>query len=128
MHAVARLALNPHIQNIQTSWVKMGPDGSRACLQAGANDMGGTLMNETITRSAGAAWGQELAPRQMEDLITSIARTPRQRTTLYGPVPGERDAVSRVATPLDSIVNTSPQPIKNKPIISINTSASRVIN
>ena len=122
MHAVARLVLHPHIQNIQTSWVKMGPDGSRTCLQAGANDMGGTLMNETITRSAGAAWGQELAPQQMEDLITSIARTPRQRTTLYGLVPGERDAASRVATELDSIVNTSPQAIKNKTIKSINNS------
>ena len=128
MHAVARLALHPHIQNIQTSWVKMGPDGSRTCLQAGANDMGGTLMNETITRSAGAAWGQELAPQQMEDLITSIARTPRQRTTLYGPVPGERDAASRVATELDSIVNTSPQAIKNKTIKFIKNSGSGEIS
>ena len=127
MHAVARLALNPHIQNIQTSWVKMGPDGSRACLQAGANDMGGTLMNETITRSAGAVWGQELAPDQMEQLITSIARTPLQRTTLYGPVAGEREAASRVAAALNPVVNNSPQPIKNKPTILNRPSASGAI-
>ncbi len=116
MHAVARLALHPHITNIQTSWVKMGPHGSKACLQAGANDMGGTLMNETITRSAGAAWGQELPPEKMEQLITSIARTPLQRTTLYGSAPVERNAASRSAAPLDQVVNNYPQPIKNKRI------------
>ena len=116
MHAVARLALHPHISNIQTSWVKMGPDGSRACLNAGANDMGGTLMNETITRSAGAAWGQELAPDAMEQLIESIGRTPRQRSTLYGSVAGEREAASHAAAPLDPVVNNSPQPIRSKHI------------
>ena len=124
MHAVARLALHPHIGNIQTSWVKMGPEGSRACLNAGANDMGGTLMNETITRSAGAAWGQELAPDRMEQLIESIGRTPRQRSTLYGPVADERDAASRRATPLDPVVNNAPQPIKNKQIKSKSYPAS----
>jgi FO synthase len=88
MHAVARLALHPHIRNIQTSWVKMGPEGAAACLRAGANDLGGTLMNESITRAAGATHGQEFAPEQMEELIASIGRQPRQRTTLYGtPVP-----------------------------------------
>ena len=64
MHAVARLALHPHIPNIQTSWVKMGPEGVQACLNAGANDLGGTLMNETITRAAGAAHGQEMRRRK----------------------------------------------------------------
>ena len=58
MHAVARLALNPLITNIQTSWVKMGPEGVKACLRSGANDLGGTLMDETITRSAGASHAQ----------------------------------------------------------------------
>src|ERR1700716_4312964 len=62
MHAVARLALHPLIPNIQASWVKMGPDGVKTCLRAGANDLGGTLMDETITRSAGAAHGQEMTP------------------------------------------------------------------
>jgi FO synthase len=90
MHAVARLVLHPHIANIQTSWVKMGREGAAACLQAGANDIGGTLMNESITRAAGATHGQEMPPDAMNDLIRSIGRAPRQRTTLYGTPPAER--------------------------------------
>ncbi|MGP0095152.1 MAG: 5-amino-6-(D-ribitylamino)uracil--L-tyrosine 4-hydroxyphenyl transferase CofH [Xanthobacteraceae bacterium] len=90
MHAVARLALNPLITNIQTSWVKMGPDGAKACLSAGANDLGGTLMDETITRSAGATHGQEMPPSQMEAVIRSLRRQPRQRTTLYAIASEER--------------------------------------
>ena len=72
MHAVARLALHPHITNIQTSWVKMGPQGAAACLNAGANDLGGTLMNESISRAAGTEHGQEFPPEAMEDLIRSL--------------------------------------------------------
>jgi FO synthase len=87
MHAVARLALHPHVANVQASWVKMGPEGVKACLEAGANDVGGTLMNETISRSAGAAHGQEMTPAMMEELVRGIGRTPRQRTTLYRAVP-----------------------------------------
>ena len=87
MHAVARLALHPLIPNIQTSWVKMGLAGARACLQAGANDLGGTLMNESISRAAGARHGQEMTPARMEQLIRGLGRTPRQRTTLYGEAP-----------------------------------------
>jgi len=83
MHAVSRLALHPLIPNIQASWVKMGPEGVKACLRAGANDLGGTLMNESISRAAGAAHGQEMAPAMMEDLIHSVGRRPRERTTLY---------------------------------------------
>ncbi len=90
MHAVARLALHPLIPNVQTSWVKMGPAGIAVCLRAGANDLGGTLMDETITRSAGAVHGQEMTPNTMEDLIASLGRVPRQRTTLYADVPEER--------------------------------------
>ena len=90
MHAVARLALHPLIPNIQTSWVKMGPEGVKVCLQAGANDLGGTLMNETITRSAGAVHGQEMHPTAMENIIRSIGRQARQRNTLYYAVPDER--------------------------------------
>ena len=86
MHAVARLALHPLIPNIQTSWVKMGPEGVKACLKAGVNDLGGTLMDETISRAAGAAHGPEMASAVMEDLIRSAGRTPRERTTLYGEV------------------------------------------
>ena len=77
MHAVARLALHPLITNIQTSWVKMGPDGAALCLNAGANDLGGTLMNESISRAAGTQHGQEFPPEAMEGLIRSIGRIPR---------------------------------------------------
>ena len=106
MHAVARLVLHPHITNIQTSWVKMGPAGVVACLDAGANDLGGTLMNETITRAAGATFGQEMPPEEMDTLITSIGRVPVQRTTLYGLAPQERQAASYGADPLSEAVNT----------------------
>ena len=85
MHAVARLALHPLIPNIQASWVKMGPEGVKACLNAGVNDLGGTLMDESISRAAGALHGQEMAPAMMEELIRSAGRRPRERTTLYAP-------------------------------------------
>jgi FO synthase len=94
MHAVARLALHPLIPNVQASWVKMGPEGVKACLAAGANDLGGTLMNETITRSAGAVHGQEMTPETLERIIRSVGRLPRQRTTLYGDAPAARIAAS----------------------------------
>ncbi|MES2561897.1 MAG: 5-amino-6-(D-ribitylamino)uracil--L-tyrosine 4-hydroxyphenyl transferase CofH, partial [Pseudomonadota bacterium] len=84
MHAVSRLVMHPLIENIQVSWVKMGESGARACLAAGANDLGGTLMNESISRAAGTQHGQEMAPAQMERLIRSVGRVPAQRTTLYG--------------------------------------------
>ncbi len=87
MHAVARLALAGDIDNIQVSWVKMGVEGSKLALQAGANDLGGTLTNENISRAAGAAHGQELTAEGMEALIRSIGRIPRRRTTLYETVP-----------------------------------------
>lgn len=106
MHAVARLVLHPHITNIQVSWVKMGADGVKACLRAGANDLGGTLMNESITRAAGGEFGQELPPAQMEDIIRSTGRIPVQRTTLYQPAPEERQAASFQATDLQPIVLT----------------------
>lgn len=106
MHAVARLALNPVIDNIQTSWVKLGPEGAIDCLNAGVNDLGGTLMNESISRAAGASHGQEFAPARMDELINSLGRTPRQRTTLYGMPPGERIAASYDARPLTTIHNT----------------------
>jgi FO synthase len=90
MHAVARLVLHSWIQNIQASWVKLGPEWAQRCLSAGANDLGGTLMNESISRAAGAAHGQELAPAQMQEIIAALGRPWRQRTTLYG----EADAAS----------------------------------
>ena len=106
MHAVARLALHPLIPNIQVSWVKMGAEGSKACLQAGANDMGGTLMNESISRAAGASHGQEMPPEAMDALITGMGRIPRQRTTLYGAPPPERTRASYGADELTPIVLT----------------------
>jgi FO synthase len=108
IHAVARLALHPLIPNIQTSWVKMGPDGAAACLKAGANDLGGTLMNESITRAAGATHGQEMAPEAMESLIRSLGREPWQRTTLYRAAPAERIAASFGAAPLSQPINARP--------------------
>ena len=83
MHAVARLVLHPHLRNIQASWVKLGPRWAQEALRFGANDLGGTLMNESISRAAGAAHGQELAPTRMEELIRALGRMPLQRTTLY---------------------------------------------
>ena len=83
MHAVARLALNGHVDNIQVSWVKMGLEGAKLALKVGANDLGGTLINENISRAAGASHGQEFRPEDMEALIRSIGRIPRRRTTLY---------------------------------------------
>jgi FO synthase len=100
VHAVARLALHPWITNIQVSWVKLGAQGVAAALRAGVNDLGGTLMNESISRSAGAEHGQEFPPESMEELIRSAGRIPRQRTTLYGDVPEERRLASFGAEPL----------------------------
>lgn len=106
MHAVARLALHPYITNIQVSWVKMGVEGVKACLAAGVNDMSGTLMNESISRAAGAGFGQELPPEEMERTIRAMGRVPRQRTTTYGHVPEERVIASFNAPPLAPIVLT----------------------
>ncbi|MGH6898357.1 MAG: 5-amino-6-(D-ribitylamino)uracil--L-tyrosine 4-hydroxyphenyl transferase CofH [Geminicoccaceae bacterium] len=109
MHAVARLVLHPHVTNIQTSWVKMGPRGAQACLASGANDLGGTLMNESITRAAGAAFGQELPPQAMQELIEGTLRVPFQRTTVYGEAPAERTKASFRAAPLAATVNPPPR-------------------
>ena len=106
MHAVARLVLHPLIPNIQASWVKMGALGVSACLQAGANDVGGTLMNETITRAAGALHGQELPPSEMDALIARAGRQPYQRTTLYGMAPRDRISASYEAKALAEVINT----------------------
>lgn len=105
MHAIGRLVLHTLVPNIQTSWVKLGEAGIRACLQAGVNDLGGTLMDETISRSAGAQHGHELAPREMEAVIRSMGRVPRQRTTLYGTVAGERYCASLDAAALQPTAN-----------------------
>jgi FO synthase len=83
MHAVARILLDGFIENIQVSWVKMGVEACQTVLRSGANDFGGTLMEETISRMAGAEWGIEMTPDQFDDAIRAIGRTPVVRTTTY---------------------------------------------
>jgi FO synthase len=105
VHAVARLALHPWVTNIQASWPKLGLEGAAAVLNAGANDLGGTLMNESISRAAGAAHGQEMPPEQLEAAISALGRTPRQRTTFYDDAPEERRLASYRAAPLAEPLN-----------------------
>jgi FO synthase len=87
MHAVGRIAYHGAIDNIQVSWVKMGVEGARQCLRAGANDVGGTLMDENISRAAGATHGQRMGRSELEDLVEPLGRPLVQRTTLYGRAP-----------------------------------------
>jgi len=84
IHAVARIAYRGWIDNIQVSWVKMGVDGARQALRSGANDLGGTLMDENISRAAGASHGQELDEAEFRQIVEPLGRTLEQRTTLYG--------------------------------------------
>jgi FO synthase len=96
VHAVARIAYDGSIDNIQSSWVKIGFDGVRQLLQAGVNDLGGTLMDENISRAAGAEHGQQVTQTDLDALVEPLGRPLRQRTTLYGPVdPGHRLEVVR---------------------------------
>ncbi|XKE45148.1 5-amino-6-(D-ribitylamino)uracil--L-tyrosine 4-hydroxyphenyl transferase CofH [Halomonas organivorans] len=83
MHAVARLMLNGWIDNIQASWVKLGPDLAQEMLAAGVNDLGGTLMNESISRAAGGDHGQEMLPEELARMIRRMGRQPVRRNTLY---------------------------------------------
>ena len=83
MHAVARILLHGLIDNLQVSWVKLGEAACQTILQGGANDFGGTLMEETISRMAGAEWGIRMEPAQFRAAIRAIGRTPAERTTTY---------------------------------------------
>ena len=83
MHAVSRIALNGLIDNVQVSWTKLGAERARNLLSMGVNDMGGTLMNESISRSAGSKNGQEITEREMVDIIRSASKVPVRRNTLY---------------------------------------------
>ena len=107
MHAVARLVFHGLIENIQASWVKMGREGVAACLKAGVNDLGGSLMNESITRAAGSGHGQEWAPELMEAQIHAAGRQPRMRTTLYGDAAQERRNAAFNAAPLAAVRGAS---------------------
>jgi FO synthase len=115
VHAVARLGLHPWITNIQASWVKLGAEGVRAALRAGVNDLGGTLMNESISRAAGAQHGQEMGPELMESLIRVCGRVPRQRTTLYADAPEDRVRASFGAPPLAEPFNP---PVKDAKLVA----------
>ena len=105
MHAVARIALHPLIPNIQASWVKLGPHGVQQALRSGVNDLGGTLMNESITRAAGAVHGQEASPETIEDWIERAGRQVSQRTTTYGQAPDSQVRASFDAAALEPIFN-----------------------
>ncbi|KJS61575.1 bifunctional FO biosynthesis protein CofGH [Streptomyces rubellomurinus] len=95
--AMARLLLHPHIPNIQTSWVKLGAEGAAEMLRSGANDLGGTLMEETISRMAGSAYGSYKSVRDLQAIAEAAGRPHRQRTTTYGEVPAERQAAARAS-------------------------------
>ncbi|MEU8621249.1 bifunctional FO biosynthesis protein CofGH [Streptomyces sp. NPDC048623] len=95
--AMARLLLYPYIPNIQTSWVKLGTEGAAAMLRSGANDLGGTLMEETISRMAGSGYGSYRSIRDLEAIAEAAGRPARPRTTLYGEVPEERQRTARAS-------------------------------
>lgn len=111
MHAISRIVLHPHITSIQTSWVKLGIEGVKLCLNGGANDLGGTLMNESISRAAGTQHGQELPPHEMENLIKSMGRVPLQRTTKYDAASKADKLRNLNSAPLNPIIQT---PIKKR--------------
>jgi FO synthase len=94
MHAVARIAYHGLIDNIQVSWTKVGIDGARQMLNAGCNDLGGTLMDENISRAAGANHGQKMSEDSFSALVSPLGRTLEQRTTTYGRVPGGNELIS----------------------------------
>src|SRR3989442_2991429 len=102
MHALARLMLGATFRNIQSSWVKEGPKLAQRLLGAGANDLGGTLINESISTSAGAQYGQLVGPAELHRLIRDVGRVPAQRDTLYGLIRTYRDGESP-DSPLDKI-------------------------
>jgi FO synthase len=86
MHAVARIAYGQAVPNVQVSWVKVGPEGARQVLRSGANDLGGTLMDENISRAAGASHGQRMDESAFSAIVEPLGRPLEQRTTLYGRV------------------------------------------
>ena len=95
VHAVARLVLHGRIDHVQCSWVKLGPEQCGRVLAGGVDDLGGTLMEETISRMAGSLHGSRKSVQDLEQLIRAAGRTPRQRTTTYGEVGPERFAAAR---------------------------------
>ena len=107
VHAMARLMLHGSIDNIQTSWVKLGVEGTRAMLRGGANDLGGTLMEETISRMAGSQFGSYKTVADIEEITTPMGRPVVQRTTTYGRVDAERQEAARVFQGLAAASNSA---------------------
>lgn len=103
MHAIGRIAYHGHIDNIQVSWVKIGPEGANQILNAGANDLGGTLMDENISRAAGAKHGQGLTEADFKAIAEPLRRTVRQRTTGYGLADGRLDVVGNTRGEQDAL-------------------------
>ncbi len=106
VHALARLLLHGRIDHVQTSWVKLGVEGTRAMLRSGVDDLGGTLMEETISRMAGSAHGSAKTPAELEEMTDG--RPVRQRTTTYGEVPAERQLASRRVTSYLPLLSAQP--------------------
>lgn len=94
MHAVGRIAYRGSITNVQASWVKLGPLGVRQLLNAGANDLGGTLMEESISRAAGASHGASMGVGEFQSIVGPIGRPLVQRTTSYGRVEALAEALA----------------------------------
>ena len=120
VHAAGRLLLHGRIDHIQTSWVKLGSEGCRVMLRGGADDLGGTLMEETISRMAGSEHGSARAASELVALAASVHRPSRQRLTTYGEVSGERQAVAaefdgRLARLDDGEIRLSSQEISHRP-------------
>ncbi len=108
MHAIARLVLHPVITNIQASWTKLGGDGAALCLSAGVNDLGGTLMDESIARAAGASHGQNLSADDLSQIISSAGRDPWQRTTEYGVVQNSGLLINNVSDAIPQVRRETP--------------------
>jgi FO synthase subunit 2 len=109
VHALARLMLGDTVRNIQCSWVKEGPKLSQMLLASGANDLGGTLINESISTSAGAGHGQLVPPRELRRLVRDLGRIPAQRSTTYGILKLYADGRDDDASPLDAVENPEEQ-------------------
>ena len=114
MHAVARILLNRWIPNLQVSWVKLGPRVAQRILLSGANDLGGTLMNESISRAAGSPHGQEITPLEMCRMIREIGRTPVRRNTVYEALEVYEDHDPAALSPLVPRLTQPEGPVLNR--------------
>jgi len=109
VHALARLILGATVRNIQCSWVKEGPKFAQMLLASGTNDLGGTLINESISTSAGAGHGQLVPPRELRRLVRDLGRIPAERSTTYGIIKLYADGHDDDTSPLDAVENPDEQ-------------------